>query len=311
MKILVTGGAGFIGSHIVDQLLKSGDTVIVLFDKTRAGKIAHVENEVEWVHGNIKNFKLCQKAVKDVDAVIHLAALINIDHSIQTPLPFYEVNVKGTQNLLEAVKREPSVKKFTYMSTCEVYGNVPKGKANEKAPCYPRSPYASSKYAAERYCLSYHYTYNKPEITIIRGFNIFGPRQGYVAVRGAVIPIFINKILNNQPIKIFGSGKQTRDYTYVMDVANGIIKATMKMGIGGEIFNIASGKTISIKKIAYNILKLTNSKSEPVYINARAGEMMRSCGDASKANKILNWKINVPFKKGLKETVKYFKKKSN
>jgi len=306
MRILLTGGAGFVGSHVVDQLLKSGNKVIVLFDKTKAGKIAHVEDEVEWVHGNIRNFKLCQKAVKNVDAVIHLAALINIDHSIRVPLSFYETNVRGTQNLLEAVKREPSVKKFVYMSTCEVYGNISRGKAKETAHCYPRSPYASSKYAAERYCLSYYYTYPKPEITIIRGFNIFGTRQSY-GVRGAVIPIFIKKILNGQSPIIFGKGNQSRDYVYVTDIANGIIKATLKRGIGGEIINLASGTPVKIKKIAYDILRLTKSKLKPIYKEARAGEMIRSCGDASKAKRLLGWKINVPFQKGLKQVVDYFK----
>lgn len=307
MKILVTGGAGFLGSHIVDQLLGNGDKVIVLFDKVRAGKIAHVEDEVDWIHGNILNFKLCKKAIRDVDAVIHLAALINIDHSIQEPLQFYEVNVRGTQNLLEAVKQEPSVKKFVYMSTCEVYGNVARGKANELAPCYPRSPYASSKYSAERYCLSYHYTYDKPEITIIRGFNIFGPRQSY-GVRGAVIPIFITKVQNNQSPIIFGNGLQTRDYVYVKDIASGVIKATMKRGIGGEVINLASGKDTSIKTIAYDVLRLMDSKLSPTFIESRAGEMMRSCGNASKARRMLEWKPTVTFKRGLKETIDYFKK---
>lgn len=306
MKVLVTGGAGFVGSHVVDELLRLENKTIVLFDRTKAGKIKHVADKVKWVHADVRNFKQCQRAMKGVDAVIHLAALINIDHSIVVPLDFYEVNVRGTMNLLEAVKREPSVKKFVYMSTCEVYGNVSRGKAKETAHCYPRSPYASSKYAAERYCLSYHYTYPKPEITIIRGFNIFGTRQSY-GVRGAVIPIFIKKILNGQPPIIFGKGTQSRDYVYVTDIADGIIKTTLKRGIGGEIINLASGNPIRIKKIAYDILRLTESNLKPIHKEARAGEMIRSCGDSSKAKKLLGWKINVPFQKGLKQVVEYFK----
>jgi len=304
--ILVTGGAGFIGSHVVENLLERGEDVTVVFDKTKPGKIPHLVNKVSFVHGNIRNFEDCRRALKDVEAVIHLAALINVDHSINAPLEFYETNVKGTMNLLEAVRQEESVEKFVYMSTCEVYGNIPEGKASEDAPCNPRSPYASSKYAGERYCLSYHHTYDNPEITVIRGFNIYGPRQSYGA-RGAVIPIFIQKILNSEPPIIFGDGKQTRDYNYVKDLTKGIVSATFKRGIGGEIINLASGEPVSILWLANIIARLMNSPLKPVHKEGRPGELKRSCGDNSKALKLLGWKPETPLIDALKETVKFFR----
>lgn len=245
--------------------------------------------------------------MKNNEIIIHLAALINVDHSIQTPLPFYKTNVQGTMNLLEAIRHEPSVKKLVYMSTFEVYGNVLNGKASEETPCDPRSPYASSKYAAERYCLSYYTTYKKPEITIIRGANTYGPRQTY-GVRGAAIAIFITKILDGNPPVIFGDGNQSRDYVYVKDMAKGIADASLKMGIGGEIINLCSGKTITVKEIALKILEETGSTLKPIYEKARAGEIKGSCGDPSKALKLLGWKAETPFDEGLRETIEYYHK---
>lgn len=307
MRILVTGGAGFIGSHVVDLLLKQGHEVCVVFDKTKPGKIKHVEKKVSFVHGDIRNLEDCMIAVKDVEAVIHLAALINVDHSIDEPTAFYETNVQGTQNLLEAVRLEPSVKKLVYMSTCEVYGNVPTGKVNEEALCIPRSPYASSKYAAERYCLCYHYTYGDPEIAILRGFNVFGPRQSY-GVRGAVIAIFITNTLNQKPFYINGDGSQSRDYIYVKDIARGIVKAALTSGLDGEIINLACGQPRTIREIAYNILMLTESDLKPIYRKSRPGELMRSCGDAQKALKLLNWRPEGTFLNHLKETIAHYRK---
>lgn len=307
MKVLVTGGAGFIGSHVVDRLLELGNEVIVVFDKNKPSKLAHREHEVSWVHGDIRDYQQCVKAVKDIEGVIHLAALINVDESIQTPLPFYETNVQGTMNLLEAIRHEPSVKKFVCMSSFEVYGNVLDGKAGEdRTLCDPRSPYASSKYAAERYCLSYYATCKKPEITIVRGANTYGPRQTY-GVGGAVIAIFITKILNGSPPVIFGDGNQSRDYVYVKDMAEGIADASLKMDIGGEIINLCSGKTITIKEIALKILEETGSILKPIYEKTRAGEIKRSCGDPSKALTLLGWKAKTPFDEGLRETIAYYR----
>lgn len=305
MRVLVTGGSGFIGSHVVDRLLDLGNAVIVVFDKEKPGKLAHRENEVSWVHGDIRDYRQCVKAVKDVDAVLHLAALINVDESIREPLDFYETNVRGTMNLLEAVRSESSVQKFVYQSTAEVYGTKLKGKLKETDLCDARSPYAASKYAAERYCLSYASTFGKPEITITRGFNTYGPRQTY-GVKGALIAIFITNLLKGKPPIINGDGSQMRDYICVNDMAGGLVKAIQTKGLNGEIINLASGEAISVNKIAEAILEVSGLELKPIYREARLGEVARSCGDPSKALKLLGWKAETPFKEGLKETYNYY-----
>lgn len=307
MRVLVTGGAGFIGSHLVDRLLDLGNEVVVVFDRNKPSKLAHREHEVSWVHGDIRDYRQCVKAVKDVEIVIHLAALINVDESIHEPLDFYETNVRGTMNLLEAVRNESSVQKFIYQSTAECYGTKLKGKIKETDLCDARSPYASSKYAAERYCLSYAYTYGKPEITVIRGFNTYGPRQTY-GVKGALIAIFITNILHGKPPTINGDGSQMRDYIYVEDMAEGLVNAIQKRGLNGEIINLASGEAISVNKIAEAILELTNSSLKPIHRETRLGEVARSCGDPSKALKLLGWEAKTPFDEGLRETIKYYRK---
>ena len=306
MKVLVTGGAGFIGSHVVERLLELGHEVVVVLDKVCPGNVWHLGNEIKLVKGDIRNFEDCREAVKGVDTIIHLAALIHVDRSIQEPLEFYETNVRGTMNLLEAVRHEPSVKKFVYMSTAEVYGNIPWGLFKETDLCDARSPYAASKYAGERYCLSYYHTYGVPEITIIRGFNTFGPRQRYGS-KGAVIAIFIVSVLMGKPPVIYGTGEQRRDYVYVRDMAKGIVKAALTPGLGGKIINLASGWTQSINEIAEEVLKVTDSKLKPERINARPGEVMRSCGDARKAFLLLGWRPETSFANGLQETVEYFR----
>lgn len=307
MKVLVTGGAGFIGSHVIERLLSlDHDVVTTIIDIDKPGKVDHLLEEIDFMEGDIRHYDDCVRAVRGVDCIIHLAALINVDHSIQVPLDFYETNVRGTMNLLEAVRNEPSVKKFVYMSTCEVYGNKLEGQLKETGLCDPRSPYAASKYAAERYCLSYYHTYKKPEITIVRGFNTFGPRQSY-GVRGAVIAIFVTNVLNGIAPTIFGSGNQQRDYVPVGDMARGIVSAVLTRDLGGEIINLASGKSISINEIATTVLQLLGSVQKPNYIHSRAGEVMRSCGDPSKAKELLDWEVKKNFLEGLKDTIEYFR----
>jgi len=304
MKVLVTGGAGFLGSHIVEMLLAKGHTVRVL-DRMRPGKVRHLIDEIGFVCGDLRKLEDCREAVQDVDAIIHLAALINVDHSRREPLEFYETNVRGTMNLLEAARVEPSVKKLVYMSTAEVYGSS-EGILKETALCDTRSPYAASKYAGERYCLSYYYTYGEPEITIIRGFNMYGPRQSYGS-KGAVIAIFTTLALMGKPPVVFGSGEQCRDYVYVKDTARGVIEATLTEGLGGEIINLASGKTVTVNEIVKAVLEITGSKHEIEHAPARPGELWKSRGDADKARRLLGWVPTVGFREGLQATVEYFR----
>lgn len=310
MRILVTGGGGFIGSHIVEELLKRGhEVVVVLENNPNLANLENVKKDIEFVKADITDFnKLSSVVSPNLDGVIHMAALINVDQSISAPEAFLKTNVIGTFNVAE-VLRKKNIPKLLYMSSCEVYGNIPKGKADENHPTNPRSPYAASKFCAERYLLAYSYTYNAPKITIIRGFNQYGPRQK-TGAGGAVIPIFITNLLNNKKIQIFGDGKQTRDYVYVTDTARGIADAFEKNLQNSEIVNLATGVETSIVDIANKTCNILGKNTKDIeFVKARAGELRRSCGDYTKATKLLGWKPKVNFDEGLKKTVEWFKNK--
>jgi nucleoside-diphosphate-sugar epimerase len=305
-KILVTGAAGYIGSHLTERLLDMGLEVKVLIH-SNSQKIQHLlgNPRLEIMRGDTCIPNDCTEAVKGCDIVIHLAALISIDHSIEHPKTFWDTNVGGTFNMLGASFSE-DIDRFIYMSSCEILGNIPVGKADEN---YPKkflcSPYAASKYAAEAYCQSYYSAYKFPTV-IIRGFNIFGPRQK-PGERGAVISTFIKKALENEPLLIYGYGNQIRDYLYVKDVAEALAKAVIMHDVSGEVIHICSGIGRSINEIALKIISICNSDSKPIHLEAKPGEISRSVGDNSKAKKLLKWKPRFSFEEGLKKTVEWFK----
>lgn len=309
MSILVIGGCGFIGSHVVDKLLEKGYEVKVMGLSCHLENLKHVEDKIEFVKSDIKNIEDVKNVIySDTEGIMHFAALINVDQSLQAPYSFLRTNVIGTFNVLEAARLK-EIPKIFYMSTCEVYGNIDKGKADENHPTNPRSPYAASKFAAERYLLSYSYSYRIPAIKIVRGFNIFGPRQSY-GQWGAVIPKFITTILDDKKIRIFGDGSQTRDYVFVKDIAEGTVAIYEKDLPSGEIINLATGNEISIRQIAEKICKLAGKDFEEnvEFVEGRPGELVRSCGDYSKAKKILNWEPKFSFDKGLAETFEWYKR---
>ena len=304
MKVLVTGGCGFIGSHVVEELLSNGNKVSIVGKTCNLGNIKSFLDKVSFYKGDVRNAKFISNLVKRNDTVVHMAAQVNVDLSIQNPWIFWDVNVFGTFNILEAIRKYN--KKLVFMSTCEAYGEVSNGKADETHPTNPKSPYAVSKLCADRYCYTYYLTYGLP-ITIIRSFNVYGPRQSY-GVGGAVIPKFIKTVMSDKSPTIFGDGSQIRDYVYVKDVAHGIATAASQ-DFQGEIINLATGRGTKIKDVAYQIVKESGKEDslEPQFVKGRPGELMRSIGNASKAKKLLDWKPKVNFKKGLKNTFDSFK----
>ena len=309
-KVIVTGGCGFIGSHVVDELLARGYRVKILSRPLCDMKnIQHVKDKVEHVDCDMTDLNKLKKHVdRDAIGIIHFAALINIDQSLEDPWPFFEINVKGTMNLLNVAK-ESGIQRFLHMSTCEVYGNV-NGLADENHPVNPRSPYAVSKLAAEKYVQAHTFSYPlQPRTIIIRGFNQFGPRQS-AAKFGAVIPKFIVAALKGEKLNIFGNGTQRRDYVYVKDTVRGIVDAFEKDLGDGETINLGSGKNTSINEIAESICRLTgrDPKETIVHINPRPGEVSSFGVDSSKAKKLLDWEPKYTFDQGLKETVEWFKK---
>jgi len=306
MKILVTG-AGFIGSHVCEELLNRGHEVTAMVHYN-VDKVKHLEDKIKTVRGDIRFIDECSEAVAGMDAVIHLAALIHVDRSRSYPRMFWETNVLGTMNMLEACREADA--SFTHMSTCEVLGNILEGKADENYPAkHPRSPYAASKYAAEAYCRAYQLTYDM-DIKIARGFNITGPRQKRGA-KGAVIPIFMDQTLQEKPIYIYGGGQQTRDYTDARDIARGLAMITEHKGLSGELIHLCNGVDYTINHIAELVLEVCDSNIEPIHVDGRPGELMRSIGDNSKAKNVLGWEPLIPLKQTIRDIKKHMEKKQN
>ncbi|MBI4019213.1 MAG: GDP-mannose 4,6-dehydratase [Candidatus Aenigmarchaeota archaeon] len=309
MTVMVTGGCGFIGSHVIDMLISKGYNVEVIGLKCDLQNLQGDASKVKFHRTDIQDRKAVMSAIgKDTEAILHLAALINVDESIDTPEPFWNVNVLGTFNMLEAA-RQRNIPKLVFMGTCEVYGNIPKGRADENHPTNPLSPYAASKFAAERYLLSYATTYgDQPNIAMIRGFNQYGPRQNSGA-RGAVIAKFMNWMLDGKKLQINGDGAQTRDYVYVKDTVRAVVAAMEKKVPSGEIFNAASERDISIREIAEKICEITGRDfDKSVQFNlGRPGELMRSIGSSDKARKMLGWSPSVSIDEGLRMTYDWYK----
>jgi len=311
MSILVIGGCGFIGSHMVEELLQRGNEVTVVGCHCQLENLEDVKGMFKYIRGDITDKDFVDSLIDaDVEGILHLAALINVDQSIESPELFLDTNVVATVNIMEAARRR-GIHKLLYMSTCEVYGNIPSGKADESHPTNPRSPYAASKFAAERYLLAYSYTYDKPKMIIIRGFNQYGPRQN-AGRGGAVIPRSIIRLLNGQKIRVHGDGNQTRDYVYVKDTVKGIADAFQANLPNGEVVNLATGVETSIRDIAVATCKLAGKDPQEYieFVKDRPGQLMRSCGDYSKAKKLLHWQPMVPFNKGLSLTFDWYAKQS-
>lgn len=303
MLICVTGGSGFLGSYVTENLLKKGHKVRVLqhcISSHSQHLLKDYPEQLQICYGDVRNPSTCMEITAGVDGVIHLAAAIHVDESRNVPYEYWMHNVYGTFNMLEAV-RQNKVPKILYMSSAEIYGNVVPLMANEDTPAKPSSPYAASKFCAERYTISCGLTYGM-RYTIVRGFNFYGPRQKSGA-KGAVIARWIEAALKNEDILVYGSGLQTRDYTYVVDTAEGVVSSFLSDKTDGEVLVLASGEEQVLLDIANKIIVKTDSKSQIKHVESRPGENMRSCGDSSKAFKLIGWKPVISFDEGLDMTI--------
>jgi nucleoside-diphosphate-sugar epimerase len=304
-RILVTGGAGFIGSHIVDKLIDADVTVLDNLDTGQMENIAqHKQNRsFHFVKGDIRNFNLVKKLVKDMDAVFNLAAIASVQRSVEDPVLVNDVNVKGTLNLLKA-SLDSDVKRFIQVSSAAVYGDAQTLPVREDFNPMPLSPYAVSKLAAENYALVFNQIYGL-ETVCLRYFNVYGPRQAYNDYSGA-ITIFVNEILGNRPPKIFGDGEQTRDFVFVEDVLSATMLALTEKNAVGEIFNIASGKATTINKIVQILQKIMSKKNlKPVHEKPREGDIRHSYASIEKARTLLGYEPMFSLEKGLKELVNH------
>ncbi|MBF0253888.1 MAG: NAD-dependent epimerase/dehydratase family protein [Candidatus Omnitrophica bacterium] len=310
-RILVTGGAGFIGSNIVESLVKLGKRVAVL-DDFSSGQMEHIRpflKHIRLCRGDIRSPKDVKTAMKDCSIVIHQAAIRSVPKSVDKPLLSHDVNTTGTLVLLnEAVRR--GVKRFVYASSSSAYGDVRKFPQKETDPLRPLSPYGVSKLCAENYCYTYFDNHGLKTVSL-RYFNVYGPRQNPESLYSAVVPAFIDQIRRGKVPVIDGTGKQSRDFTYVGDVVRANLLAALGPGsLGGSVFNIAAGSDYSVNTILSLIAKHMGVRVKPAHGPARRGDAMRTYADISAAKTKLKWMPKMPLDEGLKETVRWFVEKN-
>ena len=304
MKYLVTGGAGFVGSHLIEQLLAEENEIVCLddFSTGKRTNIAKFADRISIVEGDIRNPQLVRNAVKDVESVFHLAAQISVNRSTKEPLFDASVNIEGAINLLEAV-RQSSAKRIVYVSTGgAIYGEPNVLPASEETIENPISPYGISKLVAEKY-LKWFYDVYGISYSIIRPANIYGPRQDPLGEAG-VISIFLGRIKDNNPVEIFGDGKDSRDYVYVRDISNICIKAMNSNK--KDIYNAGTGKQTNLLELVEIIERVTKSQVKKQFSPPRPGDVKHISLDASKAREELNWTPSTDLEKGISNTWKWY-----
>jgi UDP-glucose 4-epimerase len=308
-KILVTGGAGFIGSNLTEALLQRGHSVRVL-DNFSTGKrenlkfnSAHASLEI--MEGDLRDLSTCQKAAQAMDYVFHQGALPSVQRSVEDPETSNAVNVGGTLNILLAA-REKGVRRVMYAASSSVYGDTPTLPKHEEMPPNPLSPYALQKYVGEQYCRLFYQLYGLETISL-RYFNIFGPKQDPNSLYSAVIPKFIDALLEERPPVIFGDGEQSRDFTYIENVVQANLLAMSADHLHGEAVNIACGTRISLNRLVSVLKEILGSKQSPLYQEPRKGDVKHSLADIHRGKEIINYEPNVGIEAGLRKTVDFFR----
>jgi len=309
MKYLVTGGAGFIGSNIVSELLKQGQQVVVL-DNFATGKRENIlplmKNEnLTMIEGDLRSFHIVRSAVKGVDYILHQGALPSVPRSINDPITSNDVNILGMLNILEAAK-EFGVKRVITASSSSIYGNSETLPKVESMPVNPLSPYALTKYAQERYCQIFSQIYGL-ETVALRYFNVFGPNQDPTSQYSAVIPKFIKLIMADKEPVIYGDGSQSRDFTFVENNVWANIQACTAPKAAGEVINIACGERYTLIDLVNMINEILGKNIEPKFEKDRAGDVKHSLAGIDKAKEVLGYEVRVDFREGLRRTVEYFR----
>jgi nucleoside-diphosphate-sugar epimerase len=305
VRALVTGGAGFIGSHLAEALLRRGDAVRVLdnFSTGNRGNLAAVGDDVEVVEGDVRSYERVHRAVRGCDVVFHQAAVPSVPHSIADPIADSEINVGGTLNVL-LVARDQSVRRVVFASSCSVYGNAACLPLSEAGPTRPVVPYAASKLAAEHQCRAAAAVYGV-DVVALRYFNVFGHRQDPRTTYAAVVPRFIAAMLDGRSPAVFGTGEQTRDFVHVADVVEANLLAAQATGVAGEVFNVASGEQRSVNDLVDALNRVLGRRIAATYGPPRPGDVLDSVADIGRSADVLGYRPAVGFEAGLAATIEH------
>jgi nucleoside-diphosphate-sugar epimerase len=299
---LVTGGAGFIGSHLAEELVRRGHTVRVA-DSLITGKRRNLDHlpQVEFLEGDLADFAVAERAVRGMDYVLHQAAIPSVPRSVQDPLTSNRANITAALNVLLAA-RDAGVRRLVYAGSSSAYGNTPTLPKREDMATHPLSPYALQKLVAEQYCQMFTQLYGFETVTI-RYFNVFGPRQDPSSPYSGVISLFATALLEGRRPTIFGDGGQTRDFTYVANVVDGVLRACEAPKAAGEVINVACGTRISLNDLLTAMNAIVGTTIAPVYEAERAGDVRDSQADISKAKALLGYSPTVALEEGLRHTL--------
>lgn len=305
--LLVTGGAGFIGSHIATALVERGDRVRVLDNLSTGHKrnLTHLGGKVELVEGDVLDAKVLDAAVKGVDCIFHQAALASVPRSIERPLDTHAACATGTLMVLDAARRA-GVRRVVYAGSSSAYGDQPFSSKRETDLPSPLSPYAAAKLAGESYCHAFHVSYGLQTVTI-RYFNVFGPRQDPTSQYSAVIPLFVTAMLAGQQPCIFGDGLQSRDFTYVDNVVEGNLLAADAPGAVGQSINVACGQQINLLDLVATINCVLGTEIEPMHEKPRPGDVRESLADITRARELLGYEPVVAFEEGLRRSIEFYR----
>ena len=304
--VLVTGGAGFIGSHLARRLVATGYTVTVL-DNLQYGRVENINKclntgRFKLIKGDIRDKRVVKDAMNGVDAVVHLAALIDVEESVINPLETHDVNVNGSLTVLNEAVRQ-CVKKFLLASSTSVYGERNSLPLRENYPVKPISPYAASKAAAENYCEAFHRCYRLPTV-ILRYFNVYGPKSECNSYSG-VITTFVNNALSHKPIVVFGDGEQTRDFIYIEDVVNATVLALESDSSIGKVLNVCTGRPTSLNTLVQNLKEILASELQVINHEPRKGDISANYGDPTKTKKTIGFEAETSLIEGLKKIINF------
>jgi UDP-glucose 4-epimerase len=307
MNCLVTGGAGFIGSHLVEHLVRQGAKVRVMdnFSTGKRENLVGFLNCIDFIEADIADPHACARACKDMEVVFHQAALPSVPKSVADPITTHRTNVQGTLNLLMAA-REAGIRRFIYAASSSAYGETVTLPKTESLLPQPLSPYAVQKLTGEHYCQAFAVCYGLQTLSF-RYFNVFGPRQDPASQYAAAIPAFITSMLNDRPPTIYGDGEQTRDFTYVENVVNANLLAAAASDARGQVINIAAGHRVTVNEIVSEINKLLNKNIKPLHDPPRPGDIKHSWADITLASRVIGYRPTVSLAEGLRRTVEWYR----